>query len=240
MDKSTKAKPEVLNTPVVGMRKRQQIANSNKTMFIWVAGASVLVAFALVISIFLVKQIMFTEKVLIKKGETIGNLNKNKEAAGELDKAVNKLRANRNLSASRSSASDNNLDVIIDAMPYAADPVALGSSLQSVLLTGTSIESLTVDTPSSDGTTDTSASVDTSSLQAVGNSQPITFSFKATGTSDQLKALFSRLNRSIRPVQIMSVQIESASEGKLTATVQAATFYQPQKKLDLKETVVKP
>ena len=239
MDKNTKSKPETLNAPVVGMRKRQQIANSNKTMFIWVAGASVLVAFALVISIFLIKQIMFTEKVLIKKGETVSNLNKNKEAAGELDKAINKLRANRNLSASRSGASDNNLDVIIDAMPYAADPVGLGSSLQSVLLTGTSIESLSVDTPSTGGT-DTSTSVDTTSLQLVGDAQPITFSFKATGTSDQLKALFSRLNRSIRPIQIMSVQIESASDGKLTATVQAATFYQPQKKLDLKETVVKP
>lgn len=225
--------------PSVGMRKRQQIASSNKTMFMWVAGASVIVAFALVGSIFLVKQIVFTEKILMEKGKTVSNLNENIQAAGELDKAVNNLRANDNLAAARSSASSNNLDVVIDAMPYAADPVSLGSSLQTALLTGISIQSLSVDTPSADGST-VGASTNTSTLQTVGTAQPITFSFKATGSSDQLKDLFDRLDRSIRPIQIMSLQLESAGQGKLTATVQAATFYQPQKKLELQQKVVKP
>src|SRR3990167_5974339 len=104
-------------SPEVGLRKRQQIASSNKAMFVWVAGASVLVAFAIVISIFLVKQIIFTERVLVEKGKTVQTLSDNLKAADDLDKSVKKLRADKKLTVLRSSSSDNNLDVVIDAMP---------------------------------------------------------------------------------------------------------------------------
>lgn len=223
--------------PAIGVRKRQQIASSNKAMFLWVAGASVLVAFALVISIFLAKQIIFTEKVLIEKNNTIGTLDKNLETASALDKNVKKLRADKNLTLARSSASDNNLDVIIDAMPYAADEVALGSSLQSALLTGASIESLTVESTNTDTVT---GGTDTSFLDQVGTAQPIIFSFKATGTSEQLENVLDRFNRSIRPINILSLQLESAGANNLTATVQAVTYYQPKKTVELTEKVVKP
>lgn len=227
------------SSPGVGVRKRQQIASSNKTMFLWVAGTSVVVAFAIVISVFLVKQIVFTEKVLIEKNKTVGTLEKNIETADALDKNVKNLRADKNLALVRSSASNNNLDVIIDAMPYATDDVAFGSSLQIVLLTGISINTISVD--SSNNVNDTSANgVDTSALETVGDTQPMTFSFKVTGSSDQLQELLGRLNLSIRPIKIISLQVESAGSGKLTATVQAATYYQPKKTLDLTEKVVKP
>lgn len=224
--------------PVTGVRKRQQIATSNKAMFLWVAGASVLVAFALVVSIFLAKQIIFIEKVLIEKNNTIGNLDKNLETADELNRNVDKLRADENLTLVRSTASDNNLDVVIDAMPYAADDVALGSSLQTALLTGASIESLSVESTSE--SSESSSGTDTSFLEQVGDEQAIVFSFKATGSSDQLQEILDRLNRSIRPIHIISMQVESAGANNLTATVQAVTYYQPKKTVELTEKVVKP
>lgn len=46
------------------IHKRQQIEQSSRVMFLWVAGASVIVGFALVISWFLVQQIIFKERVL--------------------------------------------------------------------------------------------------------------------------------------------------------------------------------
>lgn len=229
--------PQRPQAPAIGVRKRQQIASSNKAMFLWVAGASVLVAFALVISIFLAKQIIFTEKVLIEKNNTIGTLDQNLQTADALDKNVKKLRADKNLTLARSSASDNNLDVIIDAMPYAADEVALGSSLQTALLTGASIESLTVESTDVDTT---SGGTDTSFLEQIGTAQPIVFSFKATGTSEQLQDVLDRFNRSIRPINILSLQLESAGANNLTATVQAVTYYQPKKTVELTEKVVKP
>ena len=49
------------------IHKRQQIEQSSRVMFLWVAGASVIVGFALVISWFLVQQIIFKERVLGEK-----------------------------------------------------------------------------------------------------------------------------------------------------------------------------
>ncbi|MDO8336362.1 MAG: hypothetical protein Q7T74_06300, partial [Candidatus Saccharibacteria bacterium] len=201
--------------------------------------ASVLVAFAVVVSVFLAKQIIFTEKVLIEKNNTIGTLEQNLKTSSELDKNVKKLRADKNLTSVRSSASDNNLDVVIDAMPYKADDVALGSSLQTALLTSATIESLSVESTDSAAESG-SSSTDTSALEQVGDAQPVVFSFKATGTSEQLEDILDRLNRSIRPIHVISLQLESAGANNLTATVQAVTYYQPQKTVELKEKVVKP
>lgn len=225
-------------SPEVGLRKRQQIASSNKAMFVWVAGASVLVAFAIVISIFLVKQIIFTERILVEKGKTVQTLSDNIKAADDLDKSVKKLRADKKLTVVRSSSSDNNLDVVIDAMPYAADEENFAASLQSALLTDVSIDNIKVNPTS--GSDTSSVVVDTTTLEQVGDSQPITFSFKATGNSERLEDLFDRLNRSIRPIKILTLQLESAGAGKLSASVQAATYYQPKKTLELQEKTIKP
>lgn len=233
----TPTPPPTQQTSGIGLRKRQQIASSNKAMFIWVACASVLVAFSLVISIFLVKQILFTETVLMEKGKTVQTLKTNIETADDLDKAIKKLRANKNLTAARSSASDNNLDVVIDALPYAEDSVALGASLQKTLLTDISLEALA---PQDANSTTTSGTIDLTSIEGAGDALPIGFTFKVTGTSDQLEKLFERFNRSIRPMRIVSLQLESAGSGKLTASVEAVTFYQPKKDIKLGEKVVKP
>lgn len=219
----------------IGLRKRQQIASSNKAMFVWVACASVLVAFSLVISIFLIKQILFTERVLIEKGKTVQTLKTNIETADDLNKEIKKLRANKNLTTARSSASDNNLDVVIDALPYAEDSVALGASLQKTLLTDISLEAL-----ASQDANSTTGTVDLTSIESAGDALPIGFTFKVTGTSDQLEKLFERLNRSIRPIRVVSLQLESAGSGKLTATAEAVTFYQPKKDIKLSEKVIKP
>lgn len=58
----------------VAMRKRQQIDSSKKTMFIFVASAAFLAGIALVVSIFLVQQIVFHSKILLEKQNTISRL----------------------------------------------------------------------------------------------------------------------------------------------------------------------
>ena len=44
-------------TPQAGMKKRQIIANSNRTMFMWVAAMSAVLGVCLVLSVFLVQHI---------------------------------------------------------------------------------------------------------------------------------------------------------------------------------------
>ncbi len=221
-------------------RKRQQIVRSNRTMFLWVAGASVIVAFSIVGSIFLVKQLIFNQGVIAEQTETAGVLSKNIDTAKELNKQVSQLRANRNISSVPSSTQkSNNLDKILDALPYEGDWVGLGSSLQSTLLSGIAIDSLSVDSISADGVASNS-SVDLSAVTTVGEAQPISFSFKVSGSDSELKTLLARLDNSIRPIKIINMKLESAGPNKIDASVQAITYYQSKKVFELKEKTIKP
>ncbi len=70
----------------VAIRKRQQIDSSKKTMFIFVASAAFLAGIALVVSIFLIQQIVFHSKIIIEKQSTISRLDKNLKTIDELKK----------------------------------------------------------------------------------------------------------------------------------------------------------
>ncbi len=229
------------NTSVpASARKRQQIAHSNRTMFLWVAGASIIVAFSIVGSIFLVKQLIFNQSVIAEQTKTADILKKNIVISKDLNKKINQLRANRDISKVPSSTQKgNNLDKILDALPYEGDWIGLGSSLQSTLLSGISLSSLGVDSVRADGST-SSGSLDLSTIELVGDTRPISFSFKASGNDTELKTLLTRLDNSIRPIKIISMKLESAGPDRIEASIQAITYYQPKKVFELKEKTVKP
>ncbi len=222
-------------TPSLMLKKRQQIINSSRVMFLWVAGASVIVSFAIVVGIFLWKQGAFNEKLLSEKGQSVSVLKQDIEAAKELNKNINNLRSDASLSNLRVAGSTNNLDVILDAMPYEGDVVSLGSSLETTLLNQISVDSLSV---SQDGTSNSEADATTSS--SVTNAQTIPFSFKVLGSEDELKQLFKRLNQSIRPIKITNLSVASASEGRIEVDVQAITYYQDKKTFELTNKAIKP
>ena len=62
----------------VAIRKRQQIDSSKKTMFLFVAGAAFVSGVAIVVSFFLVRQILFHGAVVLAKQDTINTLENNK------------------------------------------------------------------------------------------------------------------------------------------------------------------
>ena len=224
---------------LTGLKKRQQIAHANRSMFMWVAGASVIVAFALVVGQFLFQQMIFNEKVLNEKRLTDTTLGQNLEAADKLKSEVNTLLADKNLSESRAKSTDSNLQVVLDALPTRLDGLNLGTSLQTVLLAGTvrSIETLSVDADSAaieEGVED--ASTDEASSDAP---QEITFRFTVGGNFSNIKNALRALDRSIRPIRVTSLNIEG-SDNNLSATVEAKTYYQPAKTIELKEKTVSP
>ncbi len=223
------------NSAPASARKRQQIARSNRSMFLWVAGASVVVAFSIVGSIFLTKQLIFNQTIIAEQTKTADILKKNIDNAQELNKKINQLRANRDISSVPSSTEKgNNLDKILDALPYEGDWVGLGSSLQTTLLSGIALDGLGVDSISEDGSS-SSGSLDLSSLEAIGDTRPISFSFKISGSDSEIKTLLGRLDNSIRPIKIISMKLESAGPNKINASIQAITYYQSKKVFELKE-----
>lgn len=209
------------------IRKRQKIQDSNKMMFLWIAGMSAIVGLALVISWFLFQQIAFQTKLIGEKNATLSVLQHNNEIAEELISNVRKYEASADLAAAKTDADDKTLQVILDALPVDNNPLALGASLQEKLvagISGLSVESLSVGT-ASDG--------DNAATEI-----PFRITVKAD-SADKLKSLLFSFDRSIRTISIDNLTLDrSASD--YTMTVDGHAYYEPVEPLELTEKTVKP
>lgn len=219
----------------VALRKRTQIAKANRTMFLWIAAASAVVGAAVVVSIFLAQKLIYNEKVLTAKQTTVTTLARNNAVVPDLENEIRALDTNQALASAKANENDQALQVILDALPYEANSLALGASLQSKLLAGIpglTLESLQV-TPV--------AGVETlsgdSEITSADNS--IYFQFIVSGSDESLKQVLQNLERSIRTIQVTSLKVEIQSKGPVM-TVQAQAFYEPLKEIQLVDKVVKP
>ena len=227
------------------LRKRTQISKANRTMFLWVAGASALVGFAVVAAIFLGQKLFFNEKVLYAKNKTVSVLNENNRVVADLKTNVRVLDTNADLAKVKATGSDQTIRVILDALPSDANSLALGASLQSKLLAGIpglTLVSLQVDPvqgiESLTGAGVVSSSNAASPVAATTDNQ-ITFQFSVTGNQASLLQALTNLERSIRTIDITRLQIQNQGSSQVM-TVQGRAFYQPAKNIVLYDKVVKP
>lgn len=224
----------------VAIRKRSQIAQANKTMFIWIAVASALVGSAIVVSIFLAQKAFFNEKVLAEKQNTISTLDQNNKVAPDLENQIRVLDTNEALASAKANESDQAIQVILDALPSDGNSLALGASLQNKLLAGvsglSSIQALQVDPIVGLESLSNANVVDASSS---GAQNTITFTFIVKGTQEAIKTVLQNMERSIRQIDVNSIQIETQQDGQVM-TVKAQSYYEPAKSIELKDKVVKP
>lgn len=212
----------------VAIRKRQQIDASKKTMFLFVAGAAFLAGVALVVTIFLVQQIVFHARVMATKAGTIGTLEHNIKTAKELKDNIRVLETNEALGILKGRDGNSPLQVVLDALPAEPNVDALGASLQQKFIAavpGLTLESLAVEPLTTDGDQPSD-----SSLQ---------FSLSVSGSAEKLKELLQRFERSIRVIEITSAEIQ-AGEGRVVLSVRGKAFYQPAQEVNLEPKVVKP
>ena len=221
------------------LRKRAQIASASRTMFTWVVAVSIVFGFALVGAVFLIQMLMFNERVLIEKGKTVKNLNANIAVVDTIESSVKKLDANQALIDSKAKSDDQAIQAILDALPSDANSLALGASLQNRLLTNINnmtLESLQVTTVAgveqlSNGQTASNSDLSTSQNE-------IDFTFSVSGDDAALKQVLTNLEASIRTIDVVSLQIDSAGDRR-TMSVKARAFYEPAVKVELKDKVVK-
>lgn len=220
-------------------RKRTQIDKTNRAMFMWVAGVSVLLGFAIVASIFLTQMIFFNERVLQEKGKTVSNLQANNKNITELEDQVRALDANQALINTKTPSEDKAIQVVLDALPSEANSLALGASLQGSLLAnidGITLNSLQV-TPVAglEALEGDTVSYDTST--STGQNE-ISFNFSVSGSQDSLKKVLQNLEKSIRTIKVVSLQIEN--EGStLNMKIGGKAFYEPVKEVKLTDKTVK-
>jgi hypothetical protein len=223
----------------VAIRKKTQIAQASRTMFIWVAGASIILGFALVGIIFLIQMIMFNERVLKEKETTVTTLKENNNNISQLKLQVRALDVNQNLMDSIVPGSgDRAIQAILDALPSQPNSLALGASLQKRLLAG--VEEIKVDSIKVDPVAGVETLDGAVPVVAFDSSAPIaiTFSFSISGSPTALQQTFANLEKSIRTIDITSYKMETLG-GSLSLTVQGQAFYAPDRVVELKDKVVK-
>lgn len=220
------------------IRKRSQIAKANKTMFLWIAIASALVGVAVVVSIFLTQKLLYSEKVLAAKQDTVSNLTHNLSVVEALKDEIQALDANSALLSVRANDTDQALQVVLDALPSDANSLALGASLQNKLLAGItgnySLESLQVTPVSGVESQTVGTTVDASKSTS---NQNISFTFSVKGDQAALQQVLNNLERSIRTINVTHLSIETRAS-ELTMNVQGEAFYEPAITLELKEKTV--
>jgi hypothetical protein len=228
----------------MALRKRQQIANANRMMFMWVAAISAVVGIAIVGSIFLFQKASFNEKVLTAKANTASTLHKNNQAIPELENQIREMNTNQALTDSMAPNQTQPIRVVLDALPSDANSSALGSSLQERFLNDPAlkIESLSVD-PVAGVESQSAGSVENASSTASDDSaHEITFRFSVSadiGNANALKDLLRKLERSIRAIDITTLKIETQGN-RLLLVVDGRAFYEPAKTVELREKVIKP
>lgn len=219
-----------------GIKKREKIQQANKTMFLWVVIASAAVAICLVLAQFLIRQMLFNQKVIGVKGQTNSTLVSNKKTFETIKSGVDKLISNNSLSSLKVAQTDTALQVVIDALPTSDDRAALATSLQQVVLSrsGAVIDSISVTDQSSIVTPGTAVAA-----PEVTTPQEIKFNFVLVGNYSQINQTISDMERCIRPFSIDRMQIEG-NGSQLRASMSAKTYYLPAKTMSVKTEALKP
>ncbi|PID31547.1 hypothetical protein CR983_00485 [Candidatus Saccharibacteria bacterium] len=221
--------------------KRQKIKDSERTMFVWVAVMSIVVGFCLVITYFIFQQIAFKNRVISEKNTTVRTLKDNNAAVDSLRDNVRILETNSALRGARANDDEKALQVVLDALPADANPLALGGSLQSKLIGGTpgiELESLKVDPVETTLVSGDLVLGAPSEEEKTSRSVVATVIVRAEKVNP-LKEMLSRFERSIRVIDVDTLSIER-SEAAYTMTMQIQAYYEPAKLIELRDKVVKP
>jgi hypothetical protein len=200
---------------------------------------SVVVGISLVASIFLMQKALFNEKVLAVKSSTASTLTKNNKAVDELKNQVRVLNTNEDLKNAMAPGETQPIQVVLDALPADANSSAFGASLQKKFLNA---DGLTLETLIVDPVDGVESSPSSGSSEEASSASQIAFRFTvsaAVGNADALKKLLQSIERSIRPIDITSLNIE-AQGTRLVLKVDGHTYYEPAQTTQLKTKTVNP
>lgn len=226
-----------MDKQVTGMRKRQQIARANQMMFLWVAGVSVVVGFAIVLCLFLGQRIIFNNKVIAKKNETQTRLQQNIEVVPKLQEKVRLLDTDEALRSVRLNDDDLAIQSVLDALPADANDTALGSSLQARLING--VNGVTLETMSVEPVNTIAGDAP---IADEDGTYRINFTFAVSveaNDTDKLREVLLRLEKSIRAINVSTLTVESQSNRRVL-TVAGYAYYEPAKTIELRDEVVRP
>lgn len=238
------------------LRKRQQITKAQQVMFVAVAVSSILLGFGLVSSVFLIKKTLFNNKIITEQDKTISNLQKNLANIEQVKNQVKLLFDNELLKKHRLYDKQDNLQVILDALPDKANSVALGSSLRTKILNSPTIQldNLSVIKTEDEIGEDFSGQVSKTYQEEYSDikAPAIYFRFKLSGNVDAIYRVLRNVEHSIRPMFVDKIEIQGGgrsvdergrtipeSERRQELVVSGRTFYLDKVVLKMSSKVIK-
>jgi hypothetical protein len=216
--------------------KRSLINKANSTIVIATAVAAFVLVFALVAGKSLLGQMAYQNKVIGVKKEALKQLNADLAARDGLETAYkafidddpNVLGGNPD---GKKDGDGDNAKLVLDALPSKYDFPALTTSLEKVIV-GQNLSIM--------GINGTDQEADETVQQTSPDPQPVPMPFQVqvSGSYAAIQNLIDVFQRSIRPFQFLTMEL-SGDESSMTAVIDAQTFYQPEKSLEIKQEVVK-
>lgn len=217
--------------------KRVQIDKANVAVVTVVAITAFVTIFSLVSVKALWERYEYQGRVISAREKAKDQLKKNIASSEKLTESYNTFVGSaENVIGGSSLGSGpkdgDNARILLDALPSKYDFPALATSLEKLAKDGgLQIESIT--------------GVDDEVNQAL-NSSAVTpqavdmpFAFAVKGKYEDVSKLITTFERSIRPFHILQTTLTSGENGTLSMSVQAKTYYQPEKSLKQKSEVVK-
>lgn len=236
-------------TQLTGLKKRQQISQANKAIFVWVAVAAVAVSFCAVALQFLIREGIFNQKIISAKADTNQTLQQNLSVADQLKANVQALLANSDLQSVATANSKNNLQVVLDALPTDGDATSFATSLQKVVLSRSGADVAQLSTQSEftggDDSLDSGDSGDMSSdLTDTGSliqtdASTLPFDAEVHGNYGEINDMLGDIARTIRPINVTHITVTGADDN-LSVTLNGNTFYLPAKTVSLGSKEIKP
>ena len=213
--------------------RKSIIEASSKTMFMWVAAASVLTVAIAVVLIYINKQFQFNNEIISYESKAEKTLKDNLGTYDELKKNIDALAANSALASVRSSSFSDNLQVIADALAATSDEAMFAASLQSVIgpKSGVGIESIGLPEASDQVAVDPEAAPSDQSGSDNGAVE-LAYKVEAIGSYEAIKSFLADLERTIRPVSVTSIEL-SGNDSLMRANIVLKTYYQPVKNFNI-------
>lgn len=220
----------------VSFTKRALISKANTTIVMATGVAAFLVVFCAIASKTLISEASYQNHVISTKKTALSTLKSDLSARDSLVAAYKGfVNTPQNIIGGNPTGNGDkdgdNAKIVLDALPSKYDFPALATSLEKLVTR----EGLTVQS-----ITGTDEEITQAANQSSANPQPIAMPFEVqvAGSYDAVKAFVGDLEKSIRPFQVQKVQL-AGQQGQMTATIDAQTFYQPEKSLNIKTEVVK-
>jgi len=214
--------------------KRGEISKATANMMSMVSVATLIVVFCLVGVKVLLGQAAYQRRLINARSAAVSQLKVNQTASQTLldqyknvfigTNAANAIGGINDSNATAVPPNGDNSRLVLDALPTSYDFPGLLSSISSIMV-GDGISS-----PSITGTDDSAKS--DSQPSASPQPSPIKVTIGGTGTYGQVQQMIKDLERSIRPFDIGSLQL-NGTNSSMSFAMDVTTYYQVAKSLDL-------